>query len=211
MSLFGKLHEAVVKSRRAEVLARHVAELLPNDARVLDIGCGDGKVAARIAALRSDAALEGVDVIAPRAPCVAVRRYDGRVLPYATGEFDAALLLDVVHHAAEPHALLAEAARVASAIVIKDHFASGRGSALVLRFMDWAGNARHGVDLRYEYWSEAEWRAAWKALGFELVELRRSLGLYPRVARWLFERDLHFVALLETRNGSLNAAPVRPC
>ncbi|RPI58788.1 MAG: methyltransferase domain-containing protein, partial [Lysobacterales bacterium] len=50
-------------------------------------------------------------------------RFDGRTIPFADGEFDVALLCDVLHHAPEDAAqLLAEAARVARHVLVKDHF-----------------------------------------------------------------------------------------
>jgi hypothetical protein len=63
--------------------------------------------------------------------------------------------------------------------------------------MDWVGNAHHGVDLRYDYWTGNEWETAFREAGLVPTELRRHLGLYAWPARLLFERGLHFVARLE--------------
>ncbi len=49
-----------------------------------------------------------------------------------------------------PARLLAEAKRVSrGGIVIKDHFREGVLADATLRFMDWVGNAQHGVVLPY--------------------------------------------------------------
>jgi SAM-dependent methyltransferase len=62
------------------------------------------------------------------------RQFDGRRIPHADGEFDVALLCDVLHHAPEDAAeLLAEAGRVAKHVLVKDHFEYGTYSRTMLR------------------------------------------------------------------------------
>jgi hypothetical protein len=63
--------------------------------------------------------------------------------------------------------------------------------------MDWVGNAGHGVALRYEYWSRAEWQRAFADAGLVVREHRENLGIYPASLHWLLERNLHFMALAE--------------
>jgi hypothetical protein len=94
--------------------------------------------------------------------------------------------------------LLREAARVARVgLVIKDHFAKGILAKTRLRFMDYVGNARHGVSLPYNYWTEKQWRAAQSQLGMEPAFLVRDLALYPVPADVVFGANLHFIARLE--------------
>jgi len=72
---------------------------------------------------------------------------------------------DVLHHTPDPAALLREARRVgAHCLLIKDHNRNGLAAGARLRFMDWVGNARFGVALPYNYWTERQWREAWKEL-----------------------------------------------
>ncbi len=59
------------------------------------------------------------------------------------------------------------------------------------------GNAHQGVALPYNYWSDAQWNAAFDSLGVGTSQRITSLGLYPAPASWFFERNLHFVARLE--------------
>jgi hypothetical protein len=110
------------------------------------------------------------------------------------------MFVDVLHHTADPLLLLREANRVGKMILIKDHFREGFFSGTRLRFMDWVGNARHGVALPYNYWSRSEWSAAFSQLGLKAGEMKTSLGLYPVPASWIFERGLHFVARLQPAN-----------
>ena len=56
-------HQHGVYGRRIRVLARHLAELLPRNASVLDVGSGDGLLARRVVEARPDLRFRGVDVL----------------------------------------------------------------------------------------------------------------------------------------------------
>ena len=196
--MLGSAHERLVYGRRIEVLARHLRELLPRRANVLDVGSGDGLLARRIMDARPDVSISGVDVLARPAASIPVRVFDGIRLPFDADSFDAAMMVDVLHHASEQDMLLREMARVARGrIVIKDHFVSGAMAHPTLRFMDWVGNRRHGVALPYAYWTPDRWERGFANAGLRVVEQRERLGLYPWPASLLFERRLHFIAVLE--------------
>ena len=69
-----------------------------------------------------------------------------------------------------------------------------------LRFMDWVGNARHGVVLPYNYWPARRWTETFASLGLVPVSMKTRLRLYPWPATWVFERKLHFLAKLEKKS-----------
>lgn len=191
------VHQWFVADRRAQVLSRHLAGLIPAHARVLDVGCGDGRLSSLVASLRPDIELRGVEVLLRGSPAIPVEPYDGRQLPFADGEFDVVMLVDVLHHTDEPVAILREARRVARrAVVIKDHLCEGWMARPTLRFMDRVGNRRHGVSLPYNYLTLPQWRAAFTELGLSIEAWHTELNLYPWPARLVFERCLHFVARL---------------
>ncbi len=194
--MIGRLHEDLVYGRRVEVLARHIAALLPPDASVLDIGCGDGEVATEILRLRPDLSVQGIDVLKRPKAAIPVMAFDGENIPLADGAVDAAILVDVLHHTEDPAVLLAEAKRVSKAIVIKDHDRTGLLAGLTLRAMDWVGNARYGVALPYNYLRPTEWSALFRDVGLGVEVRIDKLGLYPMPASILFERSLHFVTRL---------------
>ena len=204
MSLADRLHEGVVFPRRLRVLRDRLLEVLPESGSVLDVGCGDGRLARMVQEARPALAISGIDVLVRGTTHVPVERYDGRTLPRGDGAVDVALFVDVLHHAEDPRRLLAEAARVARTVVLKDHLADGWLAVPRLRLMDYVGNARHGVALRYEYWPRRGWDAAFAAAGLSADAWNERLGLYPFPASWVFEKGLHFVARLG------HARPRRP-
>ena len=75
--LVGALHAPLVFDRRTRVLARHLAELIPADAAVLDVGCGDGTISSMIAAARPDVSIRGVDVLLRPETRIPVELFDG--------------------------------------------------------------------------------------------------------------------------------------
>ncbi len=197
MGAIGVLHEKLVFNRRVETLASWFAQLVPKGARVLDVGCGDGLISAVLQAKRPDLILRGIDVLPRSHTHIPVEMFDGSLIPFDDQSFDVVLFSDVLHHTPDPAVLLREARRVARhSVLIKDHNRNGLAASARLRFMDWVGNARFGVALPYNYWSERQWREAWREIGLQPDQIVTTLGLYPLPANWIFGARLHFVALL---------------
>jgi SAM-dependent methyltransferase len=203
MGVVGKVHGRAVLTRRVRVLGEEIAALLPPNARVLDIGSGDGSVAATVQRARDDVQMTGIDVLVRPDTEISIAPFDGSHVPYDDGSFDAVTLVDVLHHTHDPSELLAEAARVApTAVIVKDHLAEGLLARPTLRAMDWVGNAHYGVALPYNYWSERQWHDAFTRLDISVDREITRLGLYPRPASWLFERRLHVLWRLVAAAGA---------
>jgi SAM-dependent methyltransferase len=197
MSTVGKLHETLVFTRRVKVLASWFAQLAPKNARILDVGCGDGLVSAALGSRRPDLTLRGIDVLPREHTHIPVEMFDGVRIPFEDDSVDVVLFSDVLHHTDDLTVLLREARRVARrCVLIKDHFREGWAAYSRLRFMDWVGNARFGVALPYNYWAEKQWQKAWREIGLEPEELVTRLGIYPPPANWIFGARLHFMARL---------------
>jgi SAM-dependent methyltransferase len=195
--MVGTLYEKFVFGLRARVLVHHLAALIPPGAHVLDVGCGDGTIDRLITQQRPDVSIEGIDPLVRPSTQILVRPFDGANIPYPDASFDAVMFVDVLHHTVDPVVLLREAARVGKMILVKDHLREGFLAGTTLRFMDWVGNAHHGVALPYNYWSGTQWNAALDELCLRASEMKASLGLYPTPASWIFDRGLHFVARFE--------------
>jgi len=98
--------------------AKYVDALMParTGARVLDVGCGVGKVVGRLTEAGFEA--HGVDVSEPnveraRKRCPRCQLYDGRRLPYPDAHFAAVGALNVLEHVEQPESFIAEMTRVA--------------------------------------------------------------------------------------------------
>jgi 2-polyprenyl-3-methyl-5-hydroxy-6-metoxy-1,4-benzoquinol methylase len=115
-----KLLGPVERMRRtlARGRARRIVRGLPAGARVLDVGCGDGKLTASLL----DAGVRAVGLEGSRGPAHrAAVSTGGRVaigdpdhLPFARHTFDAIVIWHVLEHLPEPRRTLAELARCLS-------------------------------------------------------------------------------------------------
>jgi SAM-dependent methyltransferase len=196
-SLLNAVHNSAVFNRRVRVLARHLANAIAGSGSVLDLGSGDGSIAAALMEIRPDLKIEGVDVMLRPRTHIPVTRYDGVSLPFEDRSFDFVTIVDVLHHTTDPAAILMEAARVARrGIVLKDHLLEGLLAGPTLRFMDWVGNRGHDVVLPYNYLSQEQWQKAFDEAGIAVESREERLDIYPVPFSWFFDRKLHFVAFL---------------
>jgi SAM-dependent methyltransferase len=115
---------------RRYVVAESVSELAgllpanrPPCRAALDAGCGEGAAFEALLATFAPGVLQAIDVdaasvaaAAARAAAIGaaieVRRGDAAALPYATASFDLVVCHQLLHHATEPRAVLAEFHRV---------------------------------------------------------------------------------------------------
>jgi SAM-dependent methyltransferase len=195
VSIFDCLHERGVLPRRARRLAALLSEVIPQNSTVLDVGSGDGRIDKVLLQQRPDLKLQGVEVSTRTQTDFPVTYFDGRVLPFENHSFDTVMFVDVLHHTDDPLVLLREAMRVArNSIVLKDHLLEGILAGMRLRFMDYVGNARHGVALPFNYWTGRQWMDAERLLGLSKKSELRVLRLYPWAADWVFGAGLHFIA-----------------
>jgi len=193
-----KVHTGYVYGRRVSVLANSIEPLIPSNASVLDLGCGDGIVSHKIVQERGDIELFGVDVLLRSSSFFPSVSFDGCKLPFGTGEFDVVMLIDVLHHTRDVSAIFLEAARVSKEhLLIKDHLADRILAKPTLRFMDIVGNLRYGVSLPFIYLSKSDWLELFQDFDLKIEEWNQDLGLYPWWANWLFGRSLHFLVRLQ--------------
>lgn len=200
--LVGRIHSRLIFDRRRNVLARRLAALLPSGSRLLDVGCGDGSLGALLGSLVPGLHVEGVEVHARPDCAVPFQLFDGQHLPFPDNSFDLCLFVDVLHHSPAPVVILQDACRVSRKFVlVKDHLSESHFDYWTLRLMDWVGNAPHGVSLPYNYLSRAQWDEAFRQSSLVSRSTQTDLPLYPPPLSWLFGRGLHFISLLEKKDG----------
>jgi len=213
----GQLHGRIVFKRRVAVLARHLAAMIPPGSQILDVGCGDGSLAALLTQLVPGLSVQGVEVHARPDCAIQCRLFDGKRLPFPDGSFDVCLFVDVLHHTMDPEAICRDAFRVSRKyVLIKDHLCENALDAWTLRLMDWVGNSSHGVALPYNYLSRKRWAGLFDTAGLETVQTEHELPLYPPPFSFLFGRGLHSISLLRKKvDRSQMSAPAtaqqRPC
>lgn len=209
--MIGSCHETLVHRRRVRRLAEHLHPLLPDAGLILDVGCGDGTLAALLGKEAANRRMMGAEIL-PRLECkIPVIPFDGKHLPFDSRSVPAVLLIDVAHHAEESHDFVAECGRVAKDfLVIKDHFAESAFDHSLLRLMDWIGNGPRGIPCPGHYWSQRQWRATWSQLGWRIDVLKSRLGLYPQPFDLIFGRHLHFIAKLRRTETGLPGEGRRP-
>lgn len=201
-SFLRSLHEPVYARRLAALSDLIVRELKPGD-RVLDVGCGTGRLAQALlehSGRPESLTVHGVET-RPRAECVVpVTSYDGGSLPFEARAFDVVIVADVLHHTADPKRVLEECCRVARRlVVVKDHKVEGCCARWRLRLLDWAANAPYDVPCTYRYATLTEWRAMFAALPVRVRSELVSMQLYPTGWNWFFGRQLQYFAVLEIR------------
>lgn len=196
-NLIGKLHYHSIFLRRAEVLASVIAPLLPSG-KILDVGAGNGMIGKKLLEIRSDLAIEGIDIHLRPAPLIEITGFDGQHIPFENNHFTAVMLIDVLHHTDNFLSLLAECLRVSSGnVLIKDHFYANSIEWATLRFLDWVGNKPYDVRLPYNYFTRAEWEIGLEDLGtIEKKRLECIPGMYPFPLQKLIGRKIQFLSVI---------------
>jgi len=115
--------EARLLDRYRTKLLQQIEPLTPE--RVLDVGCGEGLLTGWLSERLPGATVEGfegraeaVEEFRVRNPGLAVHQGDLYALPFADGEFDLVVALEVLDHLEDPAAALRELHRVSSRAVV---------------------------------------------------------------------------------------------
>lgn len=115
------IHNKLIYSRRMTRLTELILPELKNSKKILDVGCGDGKIDSYIIERNKNITIQGIDVLVRPDTYINVKQYDGKTIPYGDGDFDTVMIIDVLHHTDDPKAIAAELARVSSRyVIIKD-------------------------------------------------------------------------------------------
>ena len=102
---------------RAKKDAEYLLPYLPEGGRIIDIGAGSGTVSL-VLSEKARAHFTLADVIDWNVTQLPLVLFDGEHLPFADKEFDAAMLVDVLHHSEKERQLMQEALRVAKRVVV---------------------------------------------------------------------------------------------
>ena len=133
------IHEPVYKYR-LEVLSGLIIPFLNEGDKVLDIGCGGGRLGEMImesSKCPKNLKYTGIEKFQRGGEPIEVIEYDGNKLPMKADSFDVVILADVLHHEENPLQLLREAQRVSKKrVIIKDHKKDTIFDQLRISFLD---------------------------------------------------------------------------
>jgi SAM-dependent methyltransferase len=151
-----------------------IARIFPqNCKRLLDFGCGNGKLAfamKKLFPVERIICADTVRRIRVEEELQFVYLTGEGKLPFSDGEFDAAILCNVIHHIPESirYMVFAELGRVVKGpLLIKDHRAVTKFDCLSLRFADYIGNRFIGGMVEAEYLTPSAWNELFISAGFE--------------------------------------------
>jgi SAM-dependent methyltransferase len=191
---------------RDDRVVNGVAALAPDASSMLDIGASDGRVAARVAGRLGIADVYGADVQLQPDPAIPVVEYDGCSLPFDDDRFDLVTIVDVLHHADDPTAVVRDALRVLTpggAIVVKDHLRLGSWSSMVLYAMDTASN--FGVHTRAggRYLSVDQWVQVANDAGGRIDTMVWPFQVHNLPWRAVARNQYHLLLRIVPANGTL--------
>lgn len=202
MSLPAFIHGRFIHPARIRNLSRGLGEMLKPGSSLLDVGCGDGRLAALLHDRCHLGDVEGVDVLVRDEVAIPVRAFDGLHLPWPDRSWDYVMAVDVLHHAADQRSLLADMFRVARrAVILKDHLCESAFDRWILLKMDGVGNDRHGVAVPGHYLSRVQWERLFAELGATVETFDDHVPIYPWPFSLAFGRGLHCLCSIRPPDG----------
>lgn len=171
---------------------------MPTGASVLDVGCGDGRVASLIQQKDPTVRAHGLDIHSSTSCQIEYMLFNGKTFPVGDSSVDVCMFVDVLHHTLNISSLLMEARRVSRRyVLIKDHVCEGALDRAVLSMMDWWGNRPLDNNLPYNFKGRDAWAKIFSACSFRTARWIEDVPVYSPLFSWAFGRNMHCIVLLE--------------
>ncbi len=158
---FGKLTYRVM-DRKAQLMWGHLRPCL-NGNRILDVGAGSGSISKMLISKRR--LVSSIDVAdLSLYEDVKIKIYNGKSIDAKNKEFDAAIIIHVLHHCSDKEAVLKEAMRVSKRVIFIEDTFSNPLEWLFLQFQDAITNFEFRLHdfATVEGWEEIIKRDGWK-------------------------------------------------
>ncbi|HRI71006.1 MAG TPA: class I SAM-dependent methyltransferase [Polyangium sp.] len=195
---FYEVHRQAVQVPRATRITDVFVQLGGQADSLLDVGAGNGAIAAEVARRLGASRVAGVDVLVQPATQIEVTSYDGERIPFEDKSFEVVTISDVLHHCAKPREVLRECLRVAArCVLVKDHFRFGPLSNAMLWALDVVGNAEAGVLVRGTYFSPNEWIEMVQQAGGRIGALEWPMQIHATPLRWVTRDELQFAIRID--------------
>lgn len=191
------LYNITLRDRRLRKLTEALLPCMPSEGSILDLGCGNGDLAASLKAHLAGVQFTGIDVLPHPHSKIPRQVYDGKTIPFSDNSFDYVMIITALHHTDDYEPVLKEACRVARRrIIVYDHQYASRLDWLRLAVTDWPGNVPFGVYTPFNFLKRAEWKALFDRLNLKEVYYNDAFSFYGPLA-FLFGTKTHFVSVLE--------------
>jgi|SRR3990167_1776137 len=165
------LVDKIFRIRAANRIVREIKAYIKHADKVLDVGAGSGIIGKHIAnSLEVQVTL--VDVVDKRKVDLPFIIYDGKRLPFGNKRFDDALLIFVLHHAADAETVLSEAKRVVrdKIIVYEDVITRNPFDKIDSVLHGFAFNKTWNLANKARFRTEDEWREIFRNLNLKIIK-----------------------------------------
>ena len=113
------------------------------------------------------------------------------------------ILSDVLHHVGvnseETRKILNHLSNISKYIILKDHFEYSFLSRNILRFMDFIGNYKDGVNVPKNYFTKANYNRILEELEIESIDVIENIKLYNKILIPFNSSRFQFINLLRKR------------
>ncbi len=166
---------------RSVLFARRIAALLPENARVLDFGCGNMYTSQEIVKINPSVHITGIDVIRDQnldnahldSKNLDFKLLETRALPFPDNSFDATVALTVMHHTDDPEYYLSELKRVTrpnGSIILFEEMYINSFDKFIISSHDWILNKlKEGVPVPLNFRSHRHYLEEFQKQGLEIL------------------------------------------
>ena len=170
-----------IERRRAERILEQIEPFLKDATSIVDIGAGPCVISEVLMARSYD--IVPIDIQDNSfSDMVSAILYDGRRIPFKDDLFDVSLLLQVLHHTANPGTMLEEAGRISGRIIVlEDVFTN-----LIGRYTTYMADSLLNFEFRghpHSNKQDCEWQKLFAQLGLRLIytQIFRMYGVFNTV------------------------------
>jgi SAM-dependent methyltransferase len=170
---------------RAKRIAEEILPCIGDAATILDFGCGDMMISKYLSEkLGGKVRITGLDVVDYNLTDMDFILYDGKKIPFGSGEFDAVIAVFSLHHTENPEEMLRECIRVAGSkvILIEDVYWDRIGKGITM-VADWVVNHLESlsVDIPFNFLSLGGWKGEFLKNRVQLSRMKRiySVPFWP--------------------------------
>ena len=160
---------------RDPALVSELSKYLKDNEKILDVGCGYGKILHEIKKIKNIKPF-GVDNHI-KTSLIPFKKADAENIPFKDKEFDVCLLIDVLHHTKNMKNVIKEASRVSKKVIIKDHFYETGFERVKLKIIDFLFNIIYSIPTPFNFLTIKEWEDMFKSLNLKVIDMNENFKI----------------------------------